>query len=110
MKIKSREEKALATESRQQKVCSDRLETTTVVDGALVLQEETEGPILDGQAELTLPEATSFEVGGGCDKLTVRAAGGKFRLAKVEPNNSQFVELGLGVLDRVEFKDLRHRI
>ena len=44
--------------------CGKHLKTLTTVDVALVLEKEMEGPILDNQMELTLPEATSFEVGG----------------------------------------------
>jgi hypothetical protein len=40
---------------------------TTAVDVTLVLEEETEGPILDSQTDLTLPEATNLEVGGSHD-------------------------------------------
>ena len=46
--------------------CGKHLKTATIVGVTLVLEEETEGPVLDRQTELTLPEATSFKVGGGC--------------------------------------------
>jgi hypothetical protein len=53
-----------ATEGIQ---CGKHLETATIVDVALVLEEEMEGPILDSQTELTIPDATSLKVRGGCD-------------------------------------------
>jgi hypothetical protein len=47
--------------------CGEHLKTATVVGTTPVLEEETKGPILDSQTELTLPVVTSFEVGGGHD-------------------------------------------
>jgi hypothetical protein len=87
----------------------EHFKTFAIVNVALVLKEETEGPILDSKTKLAFTEVASFEVGHGHDQLAISMASGELWLPKIELDDAQQAMVGLCVLDGVKLKNLRHR-
>ena len=86
--------------------CSKHFETFSVVHGALVFEEELEGPILNCNPQLTLPISASLRVSVVSNELPIRTLGRKFRMAEIILQDAREVQEGFSVSDGRQLEGL----